>query len=165
MSYNHGTHDGLKMLVEHIETDTTLAAFTLQRFGFKFQRAGGSMSKSSVERVTNLYALPDDWDKAMFNKPVHLYIVIPEQGDIEDYGECYSDVNTTSTLVLRFDSPSAVVPKNIYDTVDQVRNCIRRLDVISEPFFRNGETRFEIVENGFPAVTMSVEIQHRHGGE
>jgi hypothetical protein len=158
-----GTYDSLSEILTHIETDTTFRAWCISTFGVAIDRGtDGNLSSRDVCRLTPIIAEPEDWDELMWNKPVHLFIALPEQNIPAD-SACYSDIDATYKFITRFDTSRTV--KEIADYVDKLRDCIRRLDgsvnQLSEIKWNNSGAEFFFAENKFPASRQFVSTNHR----
>jgi hypothetical protein len=155
-----GTYDSLSEILTHIETDTTFRAWCISTFGVAIDRGtDGNLSSRDVCRLTPIIAEPEDWDELKWNKPVHLFVALPSQEVLYDNG-CRSEVLATYHLVVRFDVPTTV--QSIYNFVDKLRDCLRRLDSdVSEPKWTNSGAEFFFTENNFPTARMVVTVEHR----
>lgn len=147
-----------------IEDSNELQDFCLSRFGHTVKRLGTGTRSASDETTEHLTALPafkDDWDSETFNGKVHVYFTIASgvfNTETDNYQCSYYD--HIFSLMVRFDT--SVAASDIYDFIDQLKICIRKINVTGdEPRYRGINTEFIFLENSFPAVSCEIMAEIR----
>jgi hypothetical protein len=157
-----GTYDSLNEILTHIETDTVFRAFCIGAFNTAIERkslSSRNVAAKNTSSLTPMIAEPENWDSVTWNEPVHVFVVLPSQEILYD-SACRSEVLATYHIVCRFRSSASI--QDVYDFVDELRNCIRRLDSdVSEPKWTNSGAEFFFTENEFPAARLMLTVEHR----